>query len=156
MDIHHAKAVASNMVFIVWGRETTARAYGRAGELIKELGEQFQEGIGVLQTVEEGAVPPDAAARSEFLRVLRESEKHVKHYSVLHEGSGFKAASVRAIMASVYMYTRPQFAHRLFSSLNEAAAWHSLRQREIGHQDTPQQIVNIVHTLRKRIAELGP
>lgn len=157
VDANHGKAHAKNMLFIVWQKETTAAAYARAAEVILSLALRFPKGIGVLQTVESGAVPPDQAARTKFVKVIEACETRVAHYSVVHEGAGFKAASVRAIMVGVYAYARPTFPHKIFGSLREAARWHVQRQSETGQIYLDESaIIKAVDTLRTHVSKGAP
>jgi hypothetical protein len=155
VDANHGKATIGNMVLVVWTGTTTAQAYKHLVRLIQQLNAENREGIGILQTVELGAEPPDSTARKEFSGVMQECEHAVKHFSVVHEGSGFKAASVRAIMSGVYLLARPTFPHVVMSSLLDAAAWHAERQREIGRRDVRERdIIDTVQQLRERISAI--
>lgn len=157
VDANHGKAHAKNMLFIVWQKETTAAAYARAAEVILSMAQRFPNGIGVLQTVETGALPPDQAARKKFVKVIEACESRVGHYSVVHEGAGFKAASVRAIMLGVYGYARPTFPHKIFGSLREAARWHVQRQSETGQIYLDEAaIMKAVETLRTHVTKGAP
>src|SRR3990170_4688527 len=46
------------------------------------------------------ALPPTAGARKLIAEL--QSLPSVKHYSVTHEGAGFKAASIRAVVAGIH------------------------------------------------------
>ena len=90
------------------------------------MGERHPEGIGVLQVVETSASrPPDEAARKVFSQALDVCDKYVKHHSVVHEGSGFKAASVRAIVMGVYMVHQPKLrvSNRAQRETDRTDAW---------------------------------
>jgi hypothetical protein len=152
IDDHHAKASAFDMLLIVWKKETQASAYMRLITLITEMGERHPEGIGVLQVVETSASPPDEAARKVFLQALGVCDKYVKHHSVVHEGSGFKAASVRAIVMGVYMVHQPKFEHLVANSLLRAAQWHEAEQRKLGKTQGAEQIVRSVEMIRYLLA----
>src|SRR5262245_49096928 len=95
IDEDHVKAVAGNMLFMVWRRRTLSAVYRRGMDLATEVAGRFPQGVGVCHVVEVDAVPPDADTRRAFVDFLKMS--HVKHFSVTHDGVGFKAASVRAI-----------------------------------------------------------
>jgi hypothetical protein len=152
IDDHHAKASAFDMILIVWKKETQASAYERLITLVTEMGERHPEGIGVLQVVETTAIPPDEAARKVFLKALNVCDKYVKHYSVTHEGTGFKAASVRAIVMGVYLVRQPKFEHLVANSLLRAAQWHEAEQRKLGKTQAAEHIVRSVEMIRDMLA----
>ena len=152
IDDHHAKATAFDMILIVWKKETQASAYQRLITLVTEMGARHPEGIGVLQVVETSAAPPNEAARKVFQDALDVCDKYVKHHSVVHDGTGFKAASVRAIMMGVYMVRQPKFEHLVANSLQKAAQWHEAEQRKLGKTQAAEHIVRSVQMLRDMLA----
>jgi hypothetical protein len=147
LDEDHAKGIAFNMLFMVWRRRTLATAYTRGMQIVRELGAAYPEGIGVLQTVEVDAIPPDAQARGAFVEFFH--LKEIKHYSVTHEGSGFKAASVRAIAAAAHAMARPKCAHSVHSTVASAAQWHERQQVLLARREPAAQIELIAQTLRQ-------
>lgn len=147
LDEDHAKGLAFNMLFMIWRRRTLATAYTRGMQIVRELGAKYPEGVGVLQVVEVDAIPPDSAARSAFVEFFH--LKEINHYSVTHEGSGFKAASVRAIAAAAHAMARPRCAHSVHSTLLSAAEWHAKRQIELGHTEDATRIESIAQALRR-------
>ena len=152
VDEDHAKATAFNMLFTLWCKETQVSAYIRMSNALKKLAVAFPRSVGVLQTVEKDAQPPNAAARTAFNEFLKLASTCVAHYSTLHEATGFKAAAVRAVVSSVYLVARPTFEHAVFSTLSESAAWHAQRQRLLGRDETPEQIAGVVRKLREAYA----
>src|SRR5262245_770075 len=117
MDADHAKATAFNMLFATWRFHTLPGAYRRGIRLVEEMASAFPEGIGVCQIVEVEAIPPGSETRRAFVEFLRLPA--VKHFSVTHEGSGFKAASVRAIVAGVHALGRPTCEHSVHRTIAE-------------------------------------
>ena len=147
LDGDHAKAIAFNMLFVVWRKRTLGAVYRRSLAIASELAEHFPEGVGVCQTVEVDTTPPDSDARLAFVEFMKVDT--VKHFSVIHDGTGFKAASVRAIMSSVHMLGRPKFRLTVQSSVPAAAAWHAAEQAAIGRRETAEIIEKIVRSLRQ-------
>lgn len=149
VDQDHLKGTAWNMLFMIWHKRTTAFAMDRARDLVGDLSRTHPGGIGVLQVVEVGAIPPDAAARQAIGRFLSAGEGHVRHSSVIHEGAGFGAAGVRAVMAGIYMLQRPKFPHVVFASVAGAARWHAEHQRELGLHTEGAHIEGVVRALEQ-------
>ena len=154
VDINHGKAVLAGMLLAVWRKETTPEAFQRMDVLVQELSRQYPSGVGILQTIEKTAVPPEADTKREFVRGMVVGEGRIKHFSVVHEASGFHAAIVRAIMSGVYLFARPKFPHMVFSSLADAAAWHVQQQRALGPLPFNEaDLVNAVQTLQSFVAD---
>jgi hypothetical protein len=156
LDADHGKATIGNLLLVVWRKETTLAAYRRVGEHMVELARAYPGGIGVLQLVELRAVPPNAETKRELIKIMGLAEGLVKHYSVVHEATGFSAAIFRALVSGINLFVRPTFPNRAFSSLVEAAAWHAQEQRAL-HQ-TPFNEVGIVssmQTLRTAVASFS-
>ena len=154
VDEDHIKATAFNMLFMDWRRRTLPAAYRRGIDRVHELAKVYREGVGVCQVVEVDAVPPDSETRSMFVEFLR--LQHVKHFSVTHEGVGFKAASVRAIVSGVHALARPKCEHSVFPKLSEAARWHEENQRRIGHSEPAARIERVMQGIRKMHRERYP
>lgn len=147
LDEDHAKAVAFNMLFVVWRKRTLGPAYRRSMTLVRDLSAQFSEGVGVCQLVEVDASPPDSDARGAFLEFMKLDT--VKHFSVIHDGTGFKAASVRAVMSSVYMLSRAKFKFAVHNNVLAAAAWHTAAQHELGRRDPVELVERVIRGLRQ-------
>ena len=154
LDEDHAKGVAFNMLFMIWRRRTLASAYTRGMQIVRELGALEPEGVGVFQVVEVDAIPPDAQARGAFIEFFHLTQ--IKHYSVTHEGSGFKDASIRAIAAAAHAMARPKCAHSVHSLVASAAEWHEGQQRLLGRKEPATQIAVIAQTLRNMHWEKFP
>ena len=147
IDEDHAKAVAFNMVFMVWRHRTQNLAYRRGMQLVRELATHFPEGVGVCQVVEVDAVAPDSDTRRAFVEFLR--LEPLGHFSVIHDGAGFKAASVRAVIAGVHALARPKCRHAVHSNAPAAAAWHAAAQLELNRHESAHVIEGIVRGLRE-------
>ncbi len=145
-DLHHLKAAAGNFLFMIWRRETQAAAFTRGVGLARELGKRQGAKIGVCQVVELEAVPPDAEARRAFQQLLELD--CVAHSSVIHDGTGFKAASVRAIVNLQILLTKPKFPHRVFGSVQEAAAFHAASEAPLGRKLEQEDFGHWVAELR--------
>lgn len=146
VDADHAKAIAFNMLFVVWRRRTLAEAYKAGMRIATELGQRYPEGVGILNIIELEALPPDAAARQAFVDLLHLPQ--LRHFSVTHEGTGFKAASIRAVVAGTHAFARPKCAHSVHRNLAEAVRWHVKEQRALNHDETPEQIARVARALR--------
>jgi hypothetical protein len=147
-DEDHAVGSAFNMLFIVWQHQTTASALRRCRNLILALARRCPEGVGVVQILERDCTPPDVQARKEIVTFLH--LQVVKHSSVIYEQTGFKAASIRAVVAGVHALARPVFPHTVHARVSEAAEWHAKAQAQLGRHETPSDIERVVRALRQQ------
>lgn len=151
-DADCAIGAAGNMLFMVWHVHTMAPSVLRAKDAMRQMAVSNPRGLGVMQVVDERAEPPDTAARKALSEFIQAGEHCVKHYSVLHEGSGFKAAAVRAIVSTLYLLdrqNRPKFPYIMSNSLSESAMHHSKGQRLLGLDTPARTITEIISELRR-------
>ncbi len=127
----------------------------RAGiRLMEELSRSHPEGIGVLQVVEVEASPPEP--QHELLSKMRWKSRASGTFRSRHEGSGFKAASVRAIVWSVHTLARPTFPHAVHDSVADAARWAAGHNQGLGRRDDARTIERAVQELRRVQRERFP
>lgn len=154
LDVDHVKAVYGNTVILLWRYHTREVAYRAAIRLIRTVAHSYPEGVGVMQVVETQAIPPTDETRQAFKEAYE--LKGVHHFSVTYEGTGFKAAAVRAIVWSAHMLARPKFAHAVHKSVAEAARWVEAQNRLIAHHDDWRQLDRIVDQMRRLQRERYP
>jgi hypothetical protein len=154
IDADHIKGTAFNLAFMVWRRRTLVGPYRDGIALVNRLALKHPGGVGVLHVVETEASPPDSEARKAFTDFLKQPV--IKHFSVTHEGSGFKAASVRAIVSGVHALARPGFEHAVHSTVADASRWAANQNRQIGRSDEWQAIERVLQTLRRMHVEKFP
>jgi hypothetical protein len=149
LDEHHIAVTAFNMVFVYWAKETQLLSFQRVCDSLARLASAHSEGVGVCQLVGLQAIPPGSETRTEITRLMTERVGGLlMHYSIVHEGSGFKAASVRAIVSASHMLARTKANLAVFSSLSDASAWHAAQQRVLKRNESPQLISGILRELQ--------
>jgi hypothetical protein len=154
IDSDHLKATACNMLFMIWRRESLAEPFRRSVALVEQLAKKSKSQIGVCQLVEPEAIAPDAAGRAAFTEILQLDS--IAHSSVTHDGTGFKAASVRAIVNLQILLGKPKFPHRIFSTVAEATTWHAEMQTKLGRTDSAARLAFVVKELRALHRERYP
>jgi hypothetical protein len=154
VDADHSKGSAFNIAFMVWRRRTLVGPYRDGIALVNSLALKHPGGVGVMHVVETEASPPDSEARKAFADFLKQPA--IKHFSVTHEGTGFKAASVRAIASGVHALARPGFEHAVHSTVADASRWASGQNRQLGRSDDWQAIERVMQTLRRMHIEKFP
>lgn len=153
-DADHAKGVAFNMLFMVWRYHTTASAYRQGIVTALNLIRHHPEGIGICQLIELEALPPDSQAREALVQMLR--IPGIRHFTATYEGTGFKAAAVRAVLSSVHSLGRPKFAHSVHATLADAASWHAKQQAMLGRPETTALIERTALEVRRKQRESYP
>jgi hypothetical protein len=153
-DENHAKGVAFNMLFMVWRYHTTAAAYRRGIVAAMELSRRYPEGIGVCQFLGAEAMRPEADARAALVDLLRMSS--IRHFSVTYEGTGFRAAAIRAVISGAHTLGRPKFPHTVQVTLAAAARWHAEHQSALGRPETAHRIERAALELRRIQLERHP
>lgn len=149
LDEHHIAVAAFNMVFVYWAKETQLASFKRVCDTLTRLSSVYPEGVGVCQIVGLQAVPPGSETRVEITRLMTErAGGRLMHYSIVHEGSGFKAASVRAIVSASHMLARTKTNLAVFSSVSDASVWHASQQQLLKRRESAQLISNIIRELQ--------
>lgn len=154
IDEDHIKGTAFNIAFMVWRRRTLVAPYRAGIQLVAQLALKHPTGVGVMQIVETEATPPDSETRKAFADFLKQTA--IRHFSVTHEGTGFKAASVRAIVSGVHALARPDFEHSVHSTVAEASRWAAAQNRRLGRNDEWQALERVMQTLRSIHVEKYP
>jgi hypothetical protein len=109
------------VVLAVWRGKTTSSAV-RRGELFFDQHATRCAGPVLLLTVIEPAAPlPPLEARMELVAFLQRGAGRIERSALVFEGEGFRAASVRAVVAGMSLFSRPAYPHRVFSSVGNAA-----------------------------------
>ncbi len=106
---------------VVWKVDTTAVAMRRVAELFRAA--DIPEHVGMLTIIDENATMPDSNARRHGAEFLARNGDRIVASAVVHEGSGFKAAAVRAVVTGLSLLARQSFPHRVFPAVQPAAKW---------------------------------
>lgn len=154
IDDDHVKASASNMLFVIWRFRTNYAPFRRCVHWGQLLSRQFPQGIGVMHLLEPTAVAPDAPTRRVFPEVSR--LEGIQHYSVVYTASGFRGASIRAVLAGAIALARPSCPHSIHTDVARAALWHAHEQERIGRTEGAAQIERVVEELRRLHRERYP
>lgn len=146
IDEDHLHATAFGTLFMIWRRRTTVEAFTRGMVLARRYSEQLRSKIGCCQVVEVDAIPPDADARKAFGEWLQLD--FVARSVVIYDGTGFKAASVRAIVNLQLLLSKPLFPHALYNNVPQAAASLASEQVVLARGGTAATLDALVGELR--------
>lgn len=105
----------------VWRGKTTVGTVRSATQILAEYARSRQSPIVVLTLVEQNAPLPPIEARTELVSFLKAANGFVARHGLVFEGEGFRAASIRALVAGVALFSRPEYPYRILSSVAAAA-----------------------------------
>jgi hypothetical protein len=80
-------------------------------------------GVAVLVIIPSVARPPAEEVRRAITTMLSRSERHLRCVCWLVEGTGFRAAAVRAALTGLQMVNKSPYPTRVCSELGEALRW---------------------------------
>jgi hypothetical protein len=154
VDPNHAAATWRNLFVVYWLGETKPGAVARLRQPLIKLGEQFKDGIGLMQVVGPKTVAPGSEARNALANLMKGASDIIVCSSLVVPGVGFRMAAARALATGLVMLARPPFPHQVYATVEQAAAWQSSVLPPHGLDAVqPRQILSVVEFLRKRLPE---
>lgn len=121
-SVDHAVGTVEQVLVIIWRVRTLVSAVDAISRAYDALIVDCPEGIGLLNIVEQTAPMPTSDARERIAAFLRESTG-IKASAVAFEGTGFRAAAVRSVVAGLSLLARQPFPHKIFPTLETASDW---------------------------------
>ena len=145
-----------DVVLAAWGRvglglwrgKTTVGALRKATQLLSKYAEQIQQPLLLLTVVEESAHLPPLEARMEMVSFLKGGNGQVERHAIVFEGEGFRAASIRAVVAGVSLFSRPDYPSRVFGSVGAAARFLSAGKMDA---PAPHRVIRMVNEARRAL-----
>ena len=147
----HSIAFTGRALVVFWKTETREQAVNELSSMIAGLAAECGP-VGLLQVIDDHAIPPESATRAALARMLKNNETRIIASAVVFEGAGFRASVVRSIVIGISMLSRPQCPHMIFATANEGIAWLSARlseRRSSDHVASGMQLA--VEQLRQRM-----
>jgi len=153
MDIV-VKVSSRDAVFALWDRvalalwrgQTTAAAVRRGSEILAEHAATCDGRALLLTVVEENVPLPPLEARMELVALLRNASGQVERSALVFEGEGFRAASVRAVVAGLSLFSRPEYPHRVFPSVGAAGRFLGGGRADA---PAPHRVIRMVNEARR-------
>jgi len=110
-----------DLFVIVDDGHVSIREYERLEPLVRTQARSCPKGLGCLVIIPDNAVPPPSAVRHYLEGML--SRLPVRALAYLVEGTGFKAATVRAALIGLGIFQRSRYGTKVYTSLDESLAW---------------------------------
>jgi hypothetical protein len=139
-------AVWEGVALGLWRGKTTVGAMRRAAQLLTQYVATRQAPILMLTVVEEAAPLPPLEARIEMVSFLKTGNGLLERHGLVFEGEGFRAASIRAVVAGAALFSRPDYPYRVFGSVGSAARF--LAAGKTG-SPAPHRIIRMVNEARR-------
>jgi hypothetical protein len=117
----HVLAAWDRVVILFFQGKTSAASVRRCEHLIEEHSRRRGEQVLLLTIVDVAAPLPALEVRTEIAGALHRLNGKLARSAVVFEGEGFRAASVRAVVAGVSLFARAAYPHRIFSRVGAAA-----------------------------------
>ena len=121
MEEHHVLATFRNVAIAVWVDETSVEAVQRAQRMVERLAHAWSDDIAFLQVFGEDLEHVDARARHALMALLAAGSGSIRDAPVVYEGTGFRAAAIRAIVTGLLTQRGYGFSHRVYSRVEDAA-----------------------------------
>jgi hypothetical protein len=149
-DDHFFAGTFQNMAIAVWEDETLPTNVRLLREMVRRLGGEHPGGIGLVQVV--GAHHPHIGpdARNELGVLLKASAPYIRCSTVVFEGTGFRAAAVRGLVAGLVMLSRVPFPHQVFATLEAAVDWQVAHMRTINPALGRPALTEAIEDMRAR------
>lgn len=148
-DTSCAVGTYRNIVIVVWYLDTFPESVRMVGALLGRM----QQGVGLIQIVDEGCNALSADARRELELMLRKGAGHIGCSTVVFEGQGFRAAAVRGIVTGLALLIRTAFPHHIFATKATAVEWICAQLRRSDPTLTAASVIAAaqeLHTIVRR------
>src|SRR5689334_22983112 len=119
----HAIAVWKVFLLQIWRTGTPLEAAHKVRAAAKQLAAKRLGALATVVVVEPAASMPDADARKEIAGMVDDQAKRMVAAALVHEGRGFRAAAVRAVMTGMMSMARHPFPHEVVATVTEACTW---------------------------------
>ncbi len=138
---------AWRQAYILDFRDTpTIRSLDAAVVGKREMHKQHPDGIVVLNLLASESPLPSSEVRDYAARKQTEDPGGVSCHATVVDGRGFWAGTMRSMMATLFLVGRSPFPRKVFSTVDEAAAWQATVVR--GGRPWAQGLVDAVSRIR--------
>ena len=129
--VDHDMAVGSgsNVLVIAWRDRTTLSGVELCNAYFQAACRGQGNIFALVTIVENGAKLPEARERKRLAELLSDSSDWLQVSTLVFEGSGFLAATIRGVVTGIALMANHSFPHRVFESISEAARFIVREQR---------------------------
>jgi hypothetical protein len=143
----HLIGFADGLAIAFWRYHTNAEDVPELANAARRAQAACGRPVGLIQVVPASAITPDGPARAALAGMLRQLDGVVSSSAIVHEAEGFRAAMIRSIVTGLATISKPNFPHRVFGKVGEAAVWMSQSDRSA----SAERIARTVFQLRSAL-----
>ena len=142
-------AVWEGIALGLWRGTTTVAAMKRSRQIVSDYAVERGAPLMLLTVIEENAPLPALEVRMEMVSFLKGSNGNAERHAIVFEGEGFRAASIRAVVAGVSLFSRPEYPYRICGSVGAAARFLTAgRSARIA----PHRVIRLVNEARRNVS----
>ena len=145
----HAIGIWHCFLIQIWRHGTSLDCARTVRDAAKRLAAEREGALATIIVVESGAAMPDGDTRAELARMVDDQKGRMVAAALVHEGSGFRAAAVRAVMTGMMTLAKQPFPHHVVANVADGAKWLATRER-LPAGDVAE-IERVVEALRAKI-----
>jgi hypothetical protein len=148
-----AVGAAKDVFIVMWRDRTTIDGATAVSQALHEFCQCRLRELAVVTIVEAAAKMPDPGTRQPLAQLLRSASNHVLISTLVFEGDGFLAASVRGVAVGLSLLARQPYPHRVFKDVREAAVWFEFERWRIGKHFQADEVMSGVAEFRTLVAQ---
>lgn len=134
------------VVVSIWRDEVDAERFEKQAAAVASITQRFAGKSAFVCIVEATCAPPDDVLRKRSIKLVNDHDHALACVAGVIEGSGFRAAITRSVMAGIARFLRNRAPHSFFSDVPGTAAWVA------GHVDVDaQQLASAIETWRMQL-----
>lgn len=156
IEPHYVLASWRMVGIAVWVDDTPVNAIQAAQDMLTRQSLECPDGIAFLQIIGEDNQSIETPARDALRALLRSGRSSIRVAPVVYEGSGFRAAAVRAIVTGLLSQRSLGFPHRVYSTLEDAALAIALEFEKREPTRFARELCEALADLRDRHARAFP
>lgn len=142
----YTSARFQDLVLQFWHKDTTLQGVAALRAAVAKVTEESAEGLRILIIVEPSASMPSRESRSEIADFMTHYRESIRSTALAFEGTGFRAASIRAVVTGLNLLAHHPFPYGVFASIPEALGWGPMAPLATGA--APMAVARIVLSFR--------
>ncbi|MDP9034310.1 MAG: hypothetical protein M3O50_05855 [Myxococcota bacterium] len=141
-------------MILIWKVDTTMRGVAAAQSVYDAFAAEHPAGVFLLTVVEQDAPMPSSEVRAALAAFLSTGVNRTLFSAVAHEGTGFRAASVRSVVTGLAMLAKLPYPHKVFASVDQAARWFWMSS-PIANAWGETALIEAVHDVRAQVGRVA-
>lgn len=144
-------ATWNGVLIQIWRRGTPLESARMARAAARRMAAEQAGAITSIVIVEPTAEMPDSMARAELSGMAIDQTTRMACVALVHEGTGFRVAMIRAVMTGLMLVAKQTFPHGVFAEVDQACAWMAANPRL--DADDMAMLPRVVENLRAMMSQ---